>query len=165
MKLLIDTNIILDFMLQRDGFYETALQLLTTQSEHSVEMISASAVTDIHYTTVKGLKKAGQVKTEAEASMLAQEQLSRLINLVNVVPVDRNVIAHALELEWVDFEDAVQYSVALENGADYIVTRDSRGYALSAIPVVSARDIVAMLSPEANDVDSTIETAPLEKNE
>ena len=97
--------------------------------------------------------------------MLAQEQLSRLINLVNVVPVDRNVIAHALELEWVDFEDAVQYSVALENGADYIVTRDSRGYALSAIPVVSARDIVAMLSPEANGVDSTIETAPLEKNE
>ena len=107
MKLLVDTNVILDFLLQRDGFYEAARELIIRESESSAELVSASAITDIHYTVVSALKKTGLAETEPEASMNSQQRIAQLLSFVSIVPVNRANIDYALELAWVDFEDAV----------------------------------------------------------
>ena len=146
MKLLVDTNVILDFLLQRDGFYEAARELIIRESESSAELVSASAITDIHYTVVSALKKTGLAETEPEASMNSQQRIAQLLSFVSIVPVNRANIDYALELAWVDFEDAVQYSVAVANGVDYIVTRDQKGFREGDIPFVTPTEVLKIIA-------------------
>ena len=145
MRLLVDTNVILDFLLQRDGFFDSAQALIVGESDTSVEIVSASAITDIHYTVVSALKKSGYAATEAEASMISQQRISQLLSFVSIVPVSSDNIEFALELAWVDFEDAVQYSVAVANGVDYIITRDQKGFREGEIPFLTPAEVLKII--------------------
>ena len=102
MKLLIDTNVVLDVLLKREPFYVAAADVLKlTQRDNVREYISASAVTDIYYIAHRQLKDKAAVK----------ELLKRLLMVVSVAAVSEREIASALDLAWSDFEDSVQYSV------------------------------------------------------
>ena len=108
MKILIDTNIILDVMLRREPFYKLSLKILgLTKKDDVEEYISASAITDIYY----------------------------LATVVSVASVSEQEIENALSLEWNDFEDSVQYSVAYLQEMDGIVTRNPNDYKEAKIKV------------------------------
>ena len=133
-------------MLLDPGTYEAAQELIIRESESSAELVSASAITDIHYTVVSALKKNGLAKTEPEASMNSQQRIAQLLSFVSIVPVNRANIDYALELGWVDFEDAVQYSVAVANGVDYIITRDQKGFREGDIPFVTPTEVLKIIA-------------------
>lgn len=119
MKLLIDTNIILDVLLKREPFCEPAVGVLNLSQRNDIqEYISASAVTDIYYIAYKQLKDRALVKS----------LLKRLLTVVSVAAVSERDVLNALELPWPDFEDSVQYSVALLGEMDGIVTRNLNDY-------------------------------------
>lgn len=119
MKLLIDTNVILDVLLQRDPFFRTAAEVLNlTQRDDVREYVSASAITDIYYIANKQMKNRESAK----------DLLKRLLMVVSVAAVSEQEIRSALDLSWADFEDSVQYSVALLNEMDGIVTRNPSDY-------------------------------------
>lgn len=126
MKLLIDTNIVLDVILERQPFYSNSIEVLCLAKKDDVEeYISASAVTDIYYLIYRQLKDKG----------LAKELLKELFKIVSVASVTEQEIQKAMELEWKDFEDSVQYSVALLQEMNGIVTRNPSDYGDSEIPV------------------------------
>ena len=115
MKLLIDTNVVLDVLLRREPFSKTAAEVLNlTQRDDVREYVSASAITDIYYIANKQLKDRAAVRN----------LLERLLKIVSVAAVSEQEIRNALNLTWADFEDSVQYSVALLNEMDGIVTRN-----------------------------------------
>ena len=139
MKLLIDTNVILDVLLKREPFYEVAVDVLKLAERDDVrEYISASAVTDIYYIAYRQLKEKAAVK----------ELLKRLLMVVSVAAVSEREIISALELAWSDFEDSVQYSVALLNEMDGLVTRNPGDYVDADIPIWEPKQALQKLSAE-----------------
>ena len=119
MKLLIDTNVVLDVLLRREPFFRTAAEVLSlTQRDEVREYVSASAITDIYYIANKQMKDRDAVR----------DLLKRLLMIVSVAAVSKWEIQNALNLAWGDFEDSVQYSVALLNEMDGIVTRNPSDY-------------------------------------
>ena len=126
MRILIDTNIVLDVMLKREPFYRMSLEILSLVKKDDVEeYISASAVTDIYYLAYRQLRDKGIVKN----------LMKELLTVVSVANVSEQEIENALSLEWNDFEDSVQYSVAYLQEMDGIVTRNPNDYKESKIKV------------------------------
>jgi predicted nucleic acid-binding protein len=72
--------------------------------------------------------------------------MDKLTALFSVIPVSETTIASALALRWKDFEDAVQYTAATENGVDCIVTRNAADYEMSGVPCMSPADFIAHFS-------------------
>lgn len=101
MVLLIDSNVILDYMLKRQPFYDAAKKILDVVDGRAnlTGYISAAAVTDIYYIAYRQLKNRERV----------QELLEEVWTFVEVFRVSDKEIRKALDLHWKDFEDAVQY--------------------------------------------------------
>ena len=126
MRILIDTNVVLDVLLKREPFYKVAVEVMELTKLNNVqEYVSASAITDIYYLAYRQLKN----------KELAGRLLKKLLTIVSVAGVSEREIKEALELEWSDFEDSVQYSVAFWQGMDAIITRNLNDYKKSEIPV------------------------------
>ena len=137
MKLLIDTNVILDVLLRRDPFAEAATNVLNlTRREDIREYVSASAITDIYYIANRQMKDSTAVK----------DLLKRLLMVVSVAAVSEQEIQNALCLPWADFEDSVQYSVALQSEMDGIITRNPNDYQGANIQVWLPEQALEVLS-------------------
>lgn len=137
MKLLIDTNIVLDILLKREPFYKDAAEVLNLSQRDAIqEYVSASAITDIYYIATRQIKNRGAVR----------ELLKRLLTVVSVAEVSEREIKNALSLEWKDFEDSVQYSVALLSEMDAIVTRNPDDYRQASISVVMPEQLLMELN-------------------
>jgi predicted nucleic acid-binding protein len=126
MRVLIDTNVILDVLLKRSPFYEAAIEVLKLSVREDIqEFVSASAITDIYYIAYKNMRDKAVVR----------ELLKKLLLIVSVAGVSEEEIQKALELGWKDFEDSVQYSVALLNEMNGLITRNVKDYSSSEIQV------------------------------
>ena len=133
MKLLIDTYILLDVLLKREPFYYKAVEVLElVQYDNVQEYVSAAAVTDIYYIAYKYLKDKG----------LVRQLLKKLMGIVSIAAVSEKEIEEALELAWNDFEDSVQYAVALLNEMDGIVTRNPKDYKRADMKVWSPEQVL-----------------------
>ncbi|MEG5138214.1 MULTISPECIES: PIN domain-containing protein [unclassified Microcoleus] len=123
MKVLFDTNVLLDAMLAREPFVADAAFLLNAVESGRVEgFMSATTVTDVHYLV-------GRQTKSSESAIAA---VTRLLALMEICAVDREVLEQAIALELPDFEDAVQIACAIELELEAIVTRDINGFALFA---------------------------------
>lgn len=135
MKLLIDTNVVLDVLLKREPFFKAATEVLNLAQRSDVrEYVSASAITDIYYIARRQMKDHAAVK----------DLLKRLLMVVSVAAVSEQEIQNALSLAWTDFEDSVQYSVALLNEMDGIVTRNPADYQGSNIQIWLPEQLLEM---------------------
>lgn len=135
MKLLIDTNIVLDVLLKREPFYQDAVKVMNlAQYEDIQEYVSASAVTDIYYIAYKQIKDR----------KLVLDLIKRLLMVVSVAAVTEQEIRIALETGWRDFEDAVQYSVALLDEMEGLVTRNPRDYEGTNIEIWSPKQALSV---------------------
>jgi predicted nucleic acid-binding protein len=132
MRVLFDTNVLLDALLAREPFVRDAAFLLEAVESGQVEgFMSATTVTDVHYLVKRQTKNS-------EAAMVAVIQL---LTLMELCPVDRGVLERAVILGLADFEDAVQVASAIELGLEAIVTRDVRGFAGAMVLVLSPEDL------------------------
>lgn len=133
MRILIDTNIILDIVQKQEPFFADSYQALRKAIETNVEcLISASAATDIFYM----LRRAFQSSQKAKERI---EQLSQIFAFADVQGAD---IQTALMRSMPDFEDAVVEAVAERSGASYILTRNIRDFVGSSVPAVTPAEFL-----------------------
>ena len=133
MRILIDTNVILDILQKREPFFADSYRALRKAIESDAEcLLSASAATDIFYMLRKTLGSAQQAK----------EQIEKLAQLVSFADVQGMDIHTALMREMPDFEDAVVDAVAERNGASYILTRKIKDFAGSVVPAILPVDFL-----------------------
>ena len=125
-KVLIDTNVALDILLRRSDYPNAKVVYLMTEKNEIDSYISASAITDIFF-LAKG--KLGRKPTK--------EALKILLQVFKPATVTDNHIYQALDLDWNDFEDSVQYVVGENLSVDYIVTRNTHDYSSGSIPAVT----------------------------
>lgn len=116
-KLLLDTNIVIDFLHRRDPFFKDAYLLFLAGRVGEFSLwISSSQFTDIIYVMTDGGKKS--------AIPEALEKLRALRTFVNVIALTDADIDKMLATTWPDPEDALLVDVALRMHADAIITRD-----------------------------------------
>jgi len=136
MKVLFDTNVLLDVVLARVPFVENAAYLLESVELEKIQgFISATTVTDIHYL----------VKRHTKSAEIAIATISKLLILMEICTVDRGVIQQAVNMGLSDFEDAVQVAAAMAKSLDAIVTRDVVDFVGSSIPIMSPDELVKQL--------------------
>ena len=137
MKVLIDTNIALDVLLKRTPHYEKSAKVLVLSEKREIDAyISASAVTDIYYITRKAL-------TDKRATI---DLLRKLVNVVNVAAVTDNTVHRALELEWNDFEDSIQYVAGESLLVEYVITRNPQDFERGSISAVTPEEFLSHIS-------------------
>jgi len=133
MKLLIDTNVIINVFLNQIPYFETSKKILELAAEENFSLyVSASTITDIHYILAKNLK----------SSELAKNSIRKLLTFIDIAGVSSIEIEKALFLDWEDFEDCVQYSVADIFGLDAIITRNTSDFENNSIPIFTPEDFL-----------------------
>lgn len=126
MKVLIDSNVIFDVILKREKFYKPALQIFHLAELKKIKaFISSSSVTDIYYMLHK----------QFHDKQIALQYIKELLSIFYVAKTDSKVIQNATKLNWTDFEDCVQFCVAKRNFLKCIITRNTKDFVLSDIPV------------------------------
>lgn len=137
MRILFDTDVVLDLLLDRQPHSKAAAELFSRVElgDDITGFLCATTVTTIYYlaTKVVGAKRSG-------------EEIRRLLSLVEVAPVNRVVLEGALRGQFRDYEDGVVHEAAKQVGAGAIVTRNVRDYKKSSIPVYSPVELAKMLS-------------------
>lgn len=115
MKVLLDTNVILDVFLSREPNIQAAEKIFEMVYNEKIEAYTtASSITDIYYITAKRL---GDKPT--------REALRNLFNLLGIIAVDGGDCTVALDLPISDFEDALVFVCAGKVNIDYIITNDN----------------------------------------
>jgi predicted nucleic acid-binding protein len=135
-RVLIDTNIVLDFLLQREPFFQDAeLLFQAIDAGQLIGYVTATTLTDIFYISRKHTRSIDR----------ARQAVSETLTAMVICPIDRTVLESAFNSGLVDFEDAVQIFGAVAQGLDAILTRDNKGFLSSPIPVLSVQDLLQQL--------------------
>jgi predicted nucleic acid-binding protein len=127
-KVFVDTNIVIDLLAKREPFYKDAQDLFTLSDKKEIELqISSLTFANAYYSIVKHYKAVDTKK-----------YLLKFKVLVNILPLEDKAIELALASDFSDFEDGLQYFVAMDYEADIIITRNKKDFKSSKIPVMTA---------------------------
>lgn len=133
MKVLFDTNVVLDVLLAREPHAGVAARLLTLVDNERIEgAVCATTVTTVAY-----------LATKAVGGKESRKLLRRLLDLLAVAAVDRQVLEAALRLDFADPEDAVIHEAAKAWGAAGIVTRNGGDFRRATLPVFDPAELLA----------------------
>ena len=136
MRVLFDTNVVLDVLLDRQPFVDVATRLFALVDNGRLDgVVGATTLTTIHYLARKtlGTRKASEV-------------VSGLLDLFDVAPVDGDTLRSACGLDFADYEDAVLHEAAVAAGAVAIVTRNQADFARSSVPVLGPAELLAVIA-------------------
>lgn len=135
MKVLADSNVILDVLLDRAPHVQESQRIWTAfEGRVSLGYLSAHCVTTVYYMLARRSGRA-----------LADELVADLLSMCSIAPVDGEVLKQASMWRWPDFEDAVTASAALQAGCDLIVTRDTAGFSRSPIKAMTPHAALAAM--------------------
>src|SRR5690606_36640273 len=129
-KILVDTNIVIDLLSKREGFYKEAQELFTLADHNKIKLyISSLTIANTHYLLARNHKLNE-----------ARKILIKFKVLVEILSMDNKILELALVSNFTDFEDAIQYHTALENDMDIILTRNKKDFKKSILPVLTAKE-------------------------
>jgi predicted nucleic acid-binding protein len=131
-NIFLDTNIVLDLLAYRMPFYTEAAKLFSLADKEKIRLsISALCLADSNY-----------ILSRQHPEMEVRKILRKFKVLVNVLPLDDKISDLALNSEFRDFEDAIQYFTAIENDQDIIITRNQPDFKESKIPIMTAGEFI-----------------------
>ena len=145
MKLLIDTNVLIDYLGRKPPFFEDAQRIVAAGFFGDAQL----------WASVQSFKDAFFVLSHYADSARVQDALLKLLEIVNPVDLTGVDIAAAARLKWDDYEDCLIAMSAQKVGADYLVTRDSKGFDRSMVaPIAPAEWLERMRETERVTFDS-----------
>ncbi len=133
MRVLVDTNLVLDVLLDRRPFAEAATQVFALVEESRIEgFLCATTITTVDY-----------LLGQALAPEKARDALKKLLDLFEIAPVNRPVLEQALRSGISDFEDAVLEQAGRLVAADAITTRNIRDFEKSTVTVYDPGELIS----------------------
>jgi predicted nucleic acid-binding protein len=132
---LIGLNILLDVLQKREPFYSTSASFLAAVETGKIQgYMAAHSVTTLFYLIQKD-------KSSAEARAM----ITNLLQFIKIAPVNQNTIEQALNLDYRDFEDAIQMICAVQCKSTCLITRNVRDYQPALLPVMQPVDFLSTL--------------------
>ena len=135
MRLFLDTNVMLDFLGERDPFYVSAAKIATLADKRYLQIVvSALSYATISYflTKYEGIKKT-------------KEKLRKFKVISEICELDEVIIEKGLNSDFSDFEDSLQYFSAIRIECDIIITRNGKDFKKSEIPVMSPEEFLCSI--------------------
>lgn len=131
-KVFVDSDIILDLLAQREPYFEYAAKLFTLIDQQKIKAYTSPLIfANLHYL----LKKL-------TSNTVALKSLRKLKTLINILPVDERIIEQALNSDFNDFEDAIQYFTATSSGINLLLTRNKVDYKKSKIAISTSEEFL-----------------------
>ncbi|NSW81657.1 MAG: PIN domain-containing protein [Syntrophothermus sp.] len=137
MRLLIDTNVVLDVLMHRKEFFDASYEVLKLSALNKAEiLITANTITDIYYIFQRSNKDHAKSK----------EAIVKLLKLVSIADVLASDVMNALSSKITDFEDALVGAIAKRVKADYIVTRNTKDFHNSPVPAIDPQNFLVQVN-------------------
>lgn len=135
-KVLIDTDVILDFLFDRKPFSEDVAQILSWCENSKIQgFVTSIMLSNIYYLLRKTAKHEKVI-----------ENLKMLLNIVDVITTNKDAVLDALHSEFKDFEDALQnFSAQNSNEIKVIITRNSKDYKTSNLAVMEPETYINLV--------------------
>ncbi|MDR2712166.1 MAG: PIN domain-containing protein [Clostridiales bacterium] len=125
---LIDTNVVLDYFLEREDFVKSASDCLEWLFVNKARVyLTAGTITDIYYLA----------RRQVKSTSAAKEIIAKVLNTFRIVSVDGTDCIKALETEIDDYEDAVLAICAKKIKAESIITRNVKDFTASPIKAIT----------------------------
>jgi len=138
MKVLLDTNVLIDYFARREPFYQDAFKLRIMQEFGDVELwASIQSFSDISYV----------LRNQADAERLQDAFLASL-SFLHVCSLDQDDLEAACKAKWPDFEDCLVNLCSQKVKAEFVLTRDSEGFTQSSATVLTPSEFFAMASEQ-----------------
>ncbi|MGV3547979.1 MAG: type II toxin-antitoxin system VapC family toxin [Pedobacter sp.] len=134
-KVFLDTNIIIDFLGERKEFYEAAAKVLSLADKKKIKI----------YTSPTSISNSYYLLSKFESAKVVLEKIRKLKLFCNISIMDDEVIEKAINSDFKDFEDAMQYYSAIVTNCDIIITRNERDFKSALIPVMNAESFLQTL--------------------
>lgn len=136
MKILIDTNVIIDVLNNREPFADNSSAVLKLCESNNIKgFITATTITDIYYVLRKNINDKSSLYNAIE----------KLISIVEICDVTKHNIVAAIKERQSDFEDAIQSDCASSIGASYIVTRNTKDFATSKVKAITPDEFLSLI--------------------
>lgn len=136
MKVLFDTNVILDVLLKREPHAEVAIKLLSAVENKIIQgYLCATTLTTIDYLLTKAIGK-----------QLAKEHITSLLSLFLIAEVNGKTLKAALDSDFDDFEDAVLYYSGHNVNIDCVVTRNYEDFIAAQLPIHKPHELWSLVS-------------------
>lgn len=135
-KVFLDTNVILDLLLDREPFNDDIAEMFFVSDERSIRLcVSSLTIVNVNYIVgrIEGVKKANN-KTK------------KLLQLVEVENVGKKEILSSANSKFKDFEDGIQNFCAVESNHEIIVTRNTKDFKTSELSILNPKEYLAKLS-------------------
>ena len=127
-KIFIDSDIILDVLLEREEFFESSANILNLSELDEIKLFtSVIAITNIAYILRKELKNNKKVN----------EYINIILGITKALPVTEEIIINSMETDFNDFEDSIQYITAKTNGIKILLSRNKKDYKKAEIQILT----------------------------
>ncbi len=135
MKILFDTNIVLDVLLDREPFSDLATKLFSGVEKKELKgFLGATTITTIYY-----------LASKAAGKKRADQEITKLLSIFQVAPVNKSVLDEAVKSKFSDFEDSVLHEAAKQIGVQGIVTRNLKDFKKAPLSIYSPEELYKML--------------------
>ena len=134
-RIFIDTNVMLDFLGERNPFYESIAKIATLAEKKKLTIV----VSPISFATVN------YFLSKFENSTIAREKLRKFKIISEICSLGEQTIEKGLNSSFKDFEDALQYFSATESECDIILTRNGKDFKKSLLPFMTPDEFIKSL--------------------
>lgn len=132
MKVFVDTNVMIDFLGERELFFKDAAEIFSLADEGKIDVYCSSL----------SYSNASYILSRYYSKEDVIDKLSKFHELCYTAAVDDAIVSKALKSNFTDFEDALQFYLAKSANADTIVTRDTRHFKNADISVVTPSEFI-----------------------
>ena len=135
-KIFVDTNILLDLLFQRRGFFLDAKRLFNYSKSRNIDIfISAISINTIYYLLQKKFTKEH-----------SKHLLEYIYDITDILPFDENIIFLAHQSSFKDLEDGFQYFTAKEHHIPFLITRNIKDFAVDDLSILSPQQFLEIMA-------------------
>lgn len=137
MRIFLDTNVLIDFILERPQFYPAAAMIISYAVEDKIKVcVSSLSVVTANFICVE--------RCDMPLENF-RKKLDFLREYIDICSVDETDVYHSYDARWKDFEDGVQYFSAKRSNADYLVTRNTKDFEEKELKVLDLEEACSLL--------------------
>ena len=129
-NIFVDSDIILDLLLKREPHYFTAANMFSLVEKRKI----------VAYTTPVVIANIYYISARLTDKKIALENIRKLMSFLRITSVDEKILLLAMDSRFTDFEDAIQYYAAKNQGISYFITRNKSDYKVTDMTICTAAE-------------------------
>lgn len=135
LNIFIDSDIILDVLLERDEFFQDSAKILDLSEQNKIKLFtSVVSITNIAYI----------LKKEFKNHKIVHDLIKTIFKILTALPVTEEIILKSMQTEFNDFEDSIQYITAKQNGINLLITRNKKDYKTAKIKIYTPKEFLEL---------------------